>query len=92
MPYNTNTPTYNTRNSKIQNFRDFDSNTEKEELGKAKRSFTKNDNEVYDLPNEFKYKYNKSTHKIDDIDLDMVDDKIDAIEESFNHIKSFNKF
>lgn len=91
--YRTNTPTYNTKNSRIQNFMDFDKKSEKEELLDVKRSFTKNDGEVYDLPNEFKYKYNKVTHKMDDLDKKLVDDKLDSLEEmsesySANKLKS----
>lgn len=73
---------YHTKNSHIQNFSDFDKKEEKKELKKVRRSFTKNDDEVYELPNNSKFKFNSVTHKMEDDFKELIDDKIDAIEES----------
>ena len=96
--YSTNNPTYNTRNSKVRNFGAFDSDKEKAELKKVDRSFVDNEEEVYNLPNEFKFKFNNVTHKMDDESRDSVEDRIEAIEEveeSINtkgHILKFKDF
>ena len=72
---------YNAGNRKVVNFKDFIQNKdeEKEELKDIKRSFSKNDAEVG--IQQHKYKYNKVTHKLDDLVEDEVDDKLDAIEQ-----------
>ena len=81
MPYRENSPTYNV-NRKVYNFKDFlsDEEGEKQELKKVRRGFLKN-SEIQQIPGETKTKYNKVTHKNDELTSAMVDDKIDAIEE-----------
>ena len=83
MTYKDNTPTFNAGNRNLVNFKDFEQNkeSEKEELKDVKRSFRKNEK---DLGNkESKYKYNKVTHRMEDLPIEMIDDKLDAIEESY---------
>lgn len=82
MTYKDITPTFSAGKRNLVNFKDFDQNkeSEKEELKDIKRSFRKNEK---DLGNkESKYKYNKVTHKMEDLPIEMIDDKIDSIEES----------
>ncbi len=80
MPYKDNTPTFNV-NRKVVNFKDFLANkeSEKEELKKVRRSTDPNSEEQQHIGNS-RYKYNKVTHKMDDLSPDMIDDKIDSIE------------
>jgi len=101
-----NTPNYKTKFSNLSTFRDFTQNTEeeKEELGKINRSFQKNDNDTYELPNISKYKYNKVTRKLEDDSRPEISDKLKSIEtekenkkfkivdESLFHIKKFENF
>jgi hypothetical protein len=77
-----NTQNYETPNTRIQHFSDFNANkgAEKSELGKVQRSFTDNEDQVHNLPNLTKYKYNKVTHKMDNLSKDEVTDKINAID------------
>lgn len=93
--YKHNTPTFNT-DRKVANFNDFVSNlpSELEELKKVKRSFRHEQGEVGNIPNKSKYKYNKVTHKNDELSKDMIQDKIDAIEEPVEEslIKNFSNF
>ena len=83
MPnYKHNTPTFNV-DRKVANFHDFVSNTgaEKQELEDVKRSFRHEAGEVANIPNKSKYKWNKVTHKMDDVSKAQVQDRLDAIEE-----------
>lgn len=82
MPYNPNDPNYQTKNSRVLNFNDFEENIgkEKEELKKVNRSFKKPDSENQ-TPGNTKFKYNKVTHKIDTLSKAEVEDDIDAIED-----------
>ncbi len=81
MTYKDNTPIFNT-NRKVANFKDFIANkeVEKEELKKVKRSTNPNSVDQQQYIGNRRYKYNKVTHKMDDISPDEVNDKIDAIE------------
>lgn len=76
-----NTPTFNAGNRKIVNFKDFlaDPKAEEQELKDIKRSFSDNENDQG--LQQHKYKYNKVTHKLDDMVEDEVDDSLDAFEE-----------
>lgn len=76
-----NTPTFNAGNRKIVNFKDFlaDPKAEEQELKDMKRSFSDNENDQG--LQQHKYKYNKVTHKLDDMVEDEVDDSLDAIED-----------
>ena len=81
MPYNPNDLNYNTKQSRIASFDDFVSNKKEEldELEKIDRSFLKNDNDEYNLPNLKKLKYNKVTNKLDDLSKEEVKDNIKSI-------------
>ena len=61
MPYNPNDPNFQTKNSRVLNFNDFEENIEKEkeELKKVNRSFQKPDSEINQTPGNPKFKYNK---------------------------------
>ena len=82
--YKHNTPTFDTTSKRIDNFKDFTQNLPEEdkELKDVKRSFRHEQGEVGNIPNKSKYKYNKVTHKMDDLSKAEVEDKIKAIEES----------
>ena len=95
-----NTPNYQTPHSNIQHFDDFEMNKGKEldELEKMKRSsFQENPEDVYNLPLKKKLKYNKVTHKYDDLSKDEVEDKIKSIDmkkpkHKYKIIESFDEF
>jgi hypothetical protein len=78
-----NDPNYQTKDSKVLTFNDFESNIRKEksDLGKVDRSFINNSDEVHQLPGETKKKYNRVTHKLDDLTRPQIKDKIKSIEE-----------
>lgn len=84
MTYKDTTPTFNAGNRKVVNFKDFlqHSDEEKEELKDIKKNFTKNDKEIG--LQQHKYKFNKVTHKMDDVVEDEVDDRLEIFEENFN--------
>lgn len=67
-------------NRKVVNFKDFSGETEKEELQKVRRSTKPNSEEQQHVGNS-RFKFNKVTRKMDDLSPEMIDDKIDAIEE-----------
>jgi hypothetical protein len=84
MTYKDTYPTYN-QNRKVVNFKDFlkDEEGEKEELLKIKRQTKPNSPDGQQIIGNPKVKYNKVTHKLDtNLDPEMIDDKIDALEES----------
>lgn len=62
-----NTNNYQTPYSRIQQFKDFVNKEkwEKEELADIERSYFDNEHHQDELPNKFKSKYNKVTHKYD---------------------------
>lgn len=76
-------PPYNVGNRKVVHFDDFISNinAEKDELKSVRRGFKKNDTEDQMIPGSSKYKWNKVTRKMDDLSQQLVDDKIDAIDD-----------
>lgn len=76
------TPTFNV-NRKIANFKDFLANTEaeEEELKKIQRSNTPNSADQKQIIGNKKYKFNKTTRKIDDPSPDEIEDDINSIEE-----------
>lgn len=97
MTYKDNQPTFNV-NRKVVNFKDFLANPEgeKEELQKVRRS-TKSNSEVQQHIGNTRFKFNNTTRKMDDLSPEMIDDKIEAIEEleesnNYNHLVRFNKF
>jgi len=81
MPYNPNDPNFQTRQSRVASFKDFTDNIgkEKDELKKMNRSSFANPGELNQIPGGRKHKYNKVTHKIDDISKAEVIDKIEDI-------------
>ena len=80
MTYKDGTPTYNVKRN-VVNFKDFiqQKPREKEELKKMKRQM-----KTFDQENQFQqdhmYKYNKVTHKNDDLVKPEVEDKLDSID------------
>ena len=80
MTYKDNTPTYNV-NRNVANFKDFTNNIDCEEwkLKKIRRQFKPNSEDQQHIGNG-RWKFNKVTHKWDEVNPDLVDDKIDAIE------------
>ena len=82
MTYKDNQPTFNV-NRKVVNFKDFlaNPNAEKEELEKMDRQNKPNSDEHQKNFANSRYKYNKVTHKMDDLSPAEIEDKIDAIEE-----------
>ena len=95
MTYKDNQPTFNV-NRKVVNFKDFLANpaAEKEELEKVKRSTRPTNDEDQKLIGNFRFKFNNTTRKMDDLSPDMIDDKIESIteiEESFQ-VKKFSDF
>lgn len=91
MTYKENTPTFNSGNRKVVNFKDFlqHSDEEKEELKDIKKSFTKNDKEIG--IQQHKSKFNKVTHKMDDVVEDEIDDRLEVFEENFKNIPDIQK-
>jgi predicted translin family RNA/ssDNA-binding protein len=96
MTYKDITPTFNAGDRKVVNFKDFlqHSDEEKEELKDIKKNFTKNAKEIG--LQQHKYKFNKVTHKMDDVVEDEVDDRLEAFEENtkfdhLNNIPNINK-
>lgn len=89
MTYKDNQPTFNV-NRKVVNFKDFlaNPNTEKEELKKMDRQNKPNSDEYQKNFANSRYKYNKVTHKMDDLSPAEIEDKIDAIDE----LEESNKF
>lgn len=80
--YKDNTPTFNV-DRKIVNFKDFKEKEEKEELQKIKRSIDPNTLDKQQHIGNRKYKYNKVTRKMDDINIDEINDDLEAIEERY---------
>lgn len=81
MTYKDSNPTFNV-NRKIVNYKDFIQHEPEEEaeLKKMKRQFKKADG-VRAVNQDHQYKYNKVTHKNDDLVKAEVQDKLDALEE-----------
>jgi uncharacterized membrane-anchored protein YjiN (DUF445 family) len=81
MTYKDNTPTFNV-NRKIVNYKDFIQQEphEEAELKKMKRQFKKAD-QVKQVNQDHQSKYNKVSHKNDDLVKSEVEDKLDALEE-----------
>ena len=76
-----NTQNYQTSNTRVQHFSDFTDNigAEKDELEKVGRSFNKNEDDVHNLPNLTKMKFNKTTRKMDNLSKDEINDRIAAL-------------
>jgi hypothetical protein len=78
-----NTQNYQTGNSRITHFKDFVANSQRErdDLEKVDRSFIDNEDQVHNLPNLTKYKFNRATRKMDDISRDRVKDRIESLDD-----------
>lgn len=81
MTYKDNQPTFNV-NRKVVNFKDFINNVDSGDLklNKMKRQSKPNSEDQQHIGNQ-RWKFNKVTRKWDDINPDVIDDKIDAIED-----------
>ena len=81
MTYKDNQPTFNV-NRKVVNFKDFsvNPNAEKEELKKMDRQNKPNSEDQQHIGNS-RYKFNKTTRKMDDLSPAEIEDKIEAIED-----------
>ena len=81
MSYKENTPTFNV-NRKVVNFKDFlsDPKGEETDLKKVRRSTKPNSEDQQHIGNS-RYKFNKTTRKMDDLSPAEIDDSIEAIEE-----------
>ena len=81
MTYKDNQPTFNV-NRKVVNFKDFSANpnAEKEELKKMDRQNKPNSEDQQHIGNS-RYKFNKTTRKMDDLSPAEIEDKIEAIED-----------
>lgn len=93
MTYKDNQPTFNV-NRKVVNFKDFlaNPNAEKEELKKMNRQNKPNtDSQQKNMANS-RYKFNKTTHKMDDLSPAEIKDSIEAIEELEESNESIKKF
>jgi len=73
-----NNPNFNTKY--LQPFKDFDPKKEKENLNKLKRSFNKNEDDMYELPNNKKMHFNNVAKTMQSLSKDEIKDKLDAIE------------
>lgn len=82
MTYKDSNPTFNTDNRKIVNYKDFIQHEPEEEaeLKKMRRQFKKADG-VRAVNQDHQSKYNKVTHKNDDLVKAEVEDKLNALEE-----------
>jgi hypothetical protein len=86
MPYNHNDQNYLTGASRITSFADFAAHAgeDKQELAKMRRNFRKR-GETHDAPGERKHKWNRVTHKIDDLSVAEVSDREQSLEEGHSH-------
>lgn len=77
-----NTPNYQTSNSRIQSFKDFEQNDKltKDDLKKVSNQQIKDHDSNYGLPNKFSKNWNRVTKKYDDDSKDIVDDKVKSID------------
>ncbi|MCK9476949.1 MAG: hypothetical protein M0R46_13560 [Candidatus Muirbacterium halophilum] len=86
MIHKDNTPTFNV-NRRIDNYKDFINNKqkEKEELEKMDKTEIPNSDTNHQIIGNRRHKYNKVSHKIDDLSPNEIDDKLDTIKnESVN--------
>ena len=91
MTYKENTPTFNV-NRKVVNFKDFlsDPKGEETDLKKVRRSTKPNSEDQQHIGNS-RYKFNKTTRKMDDLSPAEIDDSIEAIEELEETNESISK-
>jgi hypothetical protein len=94
MSYKENTPTFNV-NRKVVNFKDFlfDPKGEETDLKKVRRSTKPNSEDQQHVGNS-RYKFNKTTRKMDDLSPAEIDDSIEEFEgtnESISKLRSFER-
>jgi hypothetical protein len=94
MTYKENTPTFNV-NRKVVNFKDFlfDPKGEETDLKKVRRSTKPNSEDQQHVGNS-RYKFNKTTRKMDDLSPAEIDDSIEEFEgtnESISKLRSFER-
>ena len=75
-----NTPNYNTKYSKLTDFKNYVPDKEKEELKKLKRQKLKNPEDVYDLANNKQMKFNNVSKTMQSLSADEIADKLAAAE------------
>ena len=75
-----NTPNYNTKYSKLTDFKNYVPDKEKEELKKLKRQKLKNPEDVYDLANNKQMKFNNVSKTMQSLSSDEIADKLAAAE------------
>ena len=93
MPYHPNDTLYQTGQSRVMSFNDFekDKSSELEELKKMKRNFKKR-GELHQAPGERKHHYNPVTHKIEDMSAEEIEDRVESIEESKDGLMNYMFF
>jgi hypothetical protein len=79
-----NTQNYQTSTSRISHFRDYTDNiqSEKDDMEQMDRQYLRNEDDVHNLPNVKRLKFNKVTRKMDDISQAEVKDTIKSLEDS----------
>lgn len=94
MTYKDNNQNYNAGNRKLVNFKGFDADEEKEELRDIQKGqIKKNDPDTQSQEHRRKMRWNKVTHKIEDLHPLEVDDKVDELEElEESNVKKFNEY
>ena len=82
-------------NRKVATFGDFSNNiqSEEEELAKMNRQNKPNSDEHQKNMSNSRYKFNKVTHKMDDLSPSEIQDKLNAIDEleETNELFNFDK-
>jgi hypothetical protein len=90
--YRDNTPTFNAGNRNLVNYKGFKPEEEYKELRDIQKSqIKKNDPNVQSQEHRRKNRWNKVTHKIEDLHPLEVDDKVEELEE-MQEVLSFRKF
>lgn len=93
--YRDNTPTFNAGNRRLVNFKGFKPEEEKELRDIQKSQLKKNDPNAQSQEHRRKNRWNKVTHKIEDLHPSEVDDKLDELDgmkEGNKNVVGFNKF
>jgi hypothetical protein len=89
--YRDNTPTYNAGNRKLVNYNGFHPEEEKEELRDIQKSqIKKNGPDTQSQEHRRKMRWNKVTHKIEDLHPLEVDDKVEELEEMQEDLMSYD--
>jgi hypothetical protein len=88
MPYSPNTPNYQTKNSRVLSFNDFEEHQDKEEkeLKKINRNFIKPDAEHNQMIGNPASKFNRVSRKYDTLHKDEVEDDLDQFTDDPKHV------